>query len=57
MNLIQKPGEIVQFAKFTDAQMLEIGPLLKKGWTFAAACREVVERRSGGRIKTKLSPR
>jgi hypothetical protein len=44
MNLIQKPGEIVQFAKLTDAQMLEIGPLLKRGWTFAAASREVVER-------------
>jgi len=43
-NLIQKPEEIVQFAKLTDAQMLEIGPLLKKGWTFVAAFREVIER-------------
>ena len=43
-NLIQKSEEIVQFAKLTDAQMREIGPLLKKGWTFVAACREVVER-------------
>lgn len=42
-NLIQKPEEIVQFAKLTEAQMLEIGPLLKKGWTFVAAFREVVE--------------
>ena len=24
--------------------MLEIGPLLKRGWTFAAAFREVIER-------------
>jgi hypothetical protein len=30
-NLIQKPEETVQFAKLTDAQMLEIGPLLKRG--------------------------
>jgi hypothetical protein len=60
-NLIQKPEEIVQFAKLTDAQMLEIGPLLKRGWTFVAAFREVIERltpdnRSGpfilGRSKT-----
>ena len=43
-NLIQKPEEIVQFAKLTDAQMLEIGPLLKLGWTFVAAFREVIER-------------
>jgi len=43
-NLIQKPEEIVQFAKLTDAQMLEIGPLLKKGWTFVAAFREVIGR-------------
>ena len=43
-NLIQKPEEIVQFAKLTDAQMLEIGPLLKRGWTFIAAFREVIER-------------
>jgi hypothetical protein len=42
-NLIQKPEEIVQFAKLTDAQMLEIGPLLKRGWTFVAAFREVIE--------------
>ena len=38
-NLIQKPEEIVQFAKLTDAQMLEIGPLLKKGWIFVATTR------------------
>ena len=43
-NLVQKNEEIVQFAKFSDAQMIEIGPLLKRGWTFAAAFREVVER-------------
>jgi hypothetical protein len=43
-NFIQKPEEIVQFSKLTDAQMREIGPLLKKGWTFVAAFREVVER-------------
>ena len=43
-NLIQKAAEIVQFAKLTDAQMLEIGPLLKRGWTFVAAFREVIER-------------
>jgi hypothetical protein len=43
-NLIQKTEEIVQFAKLTDAQMLEIGPLLKKGWAFVAAFQEVVER-------------
>ena len=43
-NFIQKSEEIVQFSKLTDAQMREIGPLLKKGWTFVAALREVVER-------------
>jgi hypothetical protein len=43
-NLIQNPEEIVQFAKLTDAQMLEIGLLLKRGWTFVAAVREVIER-------------
>ncbi len=43
-NLVQKPEEIVQFAKLTDAQMREIGLVLKKGWTFAAAFREVIER-------------
>jgi hypothetical protein len=43
-NLIQKPEEIVQFAKLTDAQMREIGPLLKIGWSFVAAFREVIER-------------
>jgi hypothetical protein len=43
-NLIQKPEEIVQFAKLTDAQMLEIGPLLKSGWTFVAAFQEIIER-------------
>ena len=43
-NLIQKPEEIAQFAKLTDAQMLEIAPLLKRGWTFVAAFREVIER-------------
>lgn len=43
-NLIQKPEEFVQFAKLTDAQMLEIGPLLKKGWIFVAAFHEVIER-------------
>jgi hypothetical protein len=43
-NLIQKPEEIVQFAKLTDAQMLEISRFLKRGWTFVAAFREVIER-------------
>ena len=43
-NLIQKPEEIVHFAGLTDAQMIEIGSLLKRGWNFAAALREVVER-------------
>jgi hypothetical protein len=43
-NLIQKPEESVQFAKLTDAQMLEIWLLLKRGWTFVAAHREVIER-------------
>jgi hypothetical protein len=43
-NLIQKPEETVQLAKLTDAEMLEIGALLKRGWSFAAAYREVVER-------------
>ena len=43
-NLIQKPEEIVQFAKSTDAQTLEIGLLLKRGWTFLAAVREVIDR-------------
>jgi hypothetical protein len=43
-NLIQKSEEIVRFAKLTDAQMREIGPLLKRGWTFASAFREVIER-------------
>jgi hypothetical protein len=43
-NLIQKPEEVIQFAKLSDAQMKEIGPLLKRGWTFTVAFREVVER-------------
>ena len=43
-NLIQKPEEIVRLAKLTDAQMREIGPLLKRGWTFVSAFQEVVER-------------
>ena len=42
--MIQKPEEIIQFAKLTDAQMLEIGFLLKRGWTFLAAVREIIER-------------
>jgi len=45
-NLIKKPEEIVQLAKLTDAQIQEIGSLLKKGWVFAAAFREVVEQLS-----------
>jgi uncharacterized Rmd1/YagE family protein len=36
--------EIVQFAKSTDTQMLEIGPLLKRGWTYIAAFHEVIQR-------------
>jgi hypothetical protein len=43
-NLIQKPEEIVQFSKLTDAQMREIGSLLRKGRTFGAAFEEVIER-------------
>jgi hypothetical protein len=43
-NLIQGPEEIVHFAKLTDAQMREIGSLLKRGWTFVASLREVKER-------------
>jgi hypothetical protein len=43
-NLIQKPEEIVQFAKLADAQMLEIGELLKRGWTFVATWRHVIDR-------------
>jgi ParB-like nuclease family protein len=43
-TLIKSPEEIIQFAKLTDAQMKEVGSLLKKGWMFAAALREVVER-------------
>ena len=43
-NLIQKSEEIVRFAKLADAQMREIGPLLKRGWTFVSAFQEVVER-------------
>jgi hypothetical protein len=43
-SLIQKPEEIVEFAKLSDAHMLEISPLLRSGWTFAAAFRQVVER-------------
>jgi hypothetical protein len=43
-NLIQKTEEIVQFAKLTDAQMREIGSLLKRGWTFSVAFQEVIER-------------
>jgi len=48
-NLIQKVEEIVQFVKLTDAQMLEIGSLLKRGWTFGAAFEEVIERLTPGR--------
>jgi hypothetical protein len=43
-NLIQKNEEVVQFAKLTDAQMREVGSLLKRGWTFSVAFQEVVER-------------
>jgi hypothetical protein len=42
-NLIQKPEEIVQFAKLDDAKIREVGSLLKRGWTFSAACEEVTE--------------
>jgi ParB-like nuclease domain len=45
-NLIERPEEIVQLAKLTNPQMREIGPLLKRGWTFVAAFREVIERLS-----------
>jgi ParB-like nuclease family protein len=43
-NLIQNSAEIVRLAKLTDAQMREVGPLLKRGWTFVSAFQEVVER-------------
>jgi hypothetical protein len=43
-NLIQKNEEVVQFAKLADAQMREVGSLLKKGWIFSVAFQEVVER-------------
>jgi ParB-like nuclease domain len=43
-TLIKTPEEIVQLAKLTDAEMQEVGSLLKKGWMFAAALEEVVER-------------
>ena len=43
-TLIKKPEEIIQFSRLPDAQMQEIGSLLKKGWTFPAASREVLER-------------
>jgi hypothetical protein len=43
-TLIKTPEEIVQFAKLSDAQMREVGSLLKKGWMFVAALQEVVER-------------
>ena len=42
--MIKTPEEIVQLAKLTDAEMQEVGSLLKKGWMFAAALEEVVER-------------
>jgi hypothetical protein len=45
-NLIEKPEEIVHFAKLAETQMLEIGSLLRRGWTFVAALREVTERLS-----------
>ena len=43
-NLIQEAQAIVQLAKLPDGQMLEIGTLLKKGWRFEDAFREVMER-------------
>jgi hypothetical protein len=43
LNLVQNQKEIIQLARLTDAQMLEVGPLLKRGWTFVAARREIVE--------------
>ena len=43
-TLIKTAEEIVQLAKLTDAEMQEVGSLLKKGWMFAAALEEVVER-------------
>ena len=43
-NLIEKPDEVIEFAKLSDAKMKEIGPLLKRGWTFTAAFCEVFER-------------
>jgi hypothetical protein len=43
-NLVQNSGEIVQLAKLTDSEMREIGSLLKRGWKFVAAFKEVKER-------------
>ncbi len=42
-NLIEKAEEIVQFSKLTDGQILGIAPLLKKGWKYEAAFRQVVD--------------
>jgi hypothetical protein len=42
--LIKTPEEIVQFGKLSDVQIQQVGSLLKKGWMFDAAFREVVER-------------
>lgn len=47
-NVFEKPEETVRFSKLDDAPMREIGSLLRKGWVFAAAYREIVERLSPG---------
>ena len=44
INLVQKPEEIIQLAKLSDPQMQECGALLKKGWFFSVALREVVDK-------------
>jgi ParB-like chromosome segregation protein Spo0J len=43
-NLVQNSGEIVLLAKLADSEMREVASLLKRGWKFVAAFREVKER-------------
>lgn len=44
INLVQKQEEIIHLSKLTDTQMQECGAMLKKGWVFAEALREVVDK-------------
>jgi hypothetical protein len=43
-NLIEKPEEVITFANLSDSQIRDIAHLLKRGWRFAAAFHDVVER-------------